>query len=131
MAVVDASVWVSLFTWTDKFHQQAKDIIRPLTSNREVIRIPAIAFSEVAGVIKRTTRDSGAAEEAVNYMKNLGLEVLVDFGELEPLATKIAIKHSVKGADACYLAVAEMTRSHLHTFDKQQQEAFDAIRAAW
>ena len=52
---------------------------------------------------------------------------MVNFSELEPIATEIAIKHSVKGADAYYLAVAKMTKSHLYTFDKQQKDAFDAM----
>ena len=50
---------------------------------------------------------------------------------LEPIATEIAINHSLKGADAYYLAMATMTRSTLYTFDKQQQEVFDTISKTW
>jgi predicted nucleic acid-binding protein len=38
---------------------------------------------------------------------------------------------SVKGADAYYLAVAEITKSHLYTFDHQQKEAFEVISKNW
>ena len=131
MAVVDASVWVSIFKKNDEFHEQAKNIIQKLISNHESICIPAIAFSEVAGVIKRTTQDSDTARYAVLYMKDMAPEILVNFGELEPIATKIAINYSVRGADAYYLAVAEITKSNLHTFDKQQKEAFEEIRKTW
>jgi len=132
MAVIDASVWIAFLKGegNDVFFEQAKHIIH-LISSQERIRLPAIAFTEVAGVIKRTTQDNAFARGAILYMKDLEPEVFVDFGTLEPLATEIAINHSLKGADACYLAVAQITRSNLYTFDKQQQEAFDVMSKTW
>ena len=131
MAVVDASVWIAWHKKDDKFHAQARQIIQSLTSKQERINLPAIAFTEVAGAIKRTTKNNDDALGAVLFMKDTEPEVFVDFGVLEPIATEIAINHSLKGADACYLAVAQITRSNLYTFDKQQQEAFDAISKTW
>ena len=55
------------------------------------------------------------------------LKVFANFDKLEPIATDIAIQHSIKGADAYYLAVAKLTRSELYTFDQQQEEAFEEI----
>ena len=127
MAVLDASVWVSLLKRDDEFHEQAKHIFQSLISNQERISIPAIAFTEVAGVIKRTTKDNDLAGDAVRCMKDMEPEIFVDFGKLEPIATKIAINYSVRGADAYYLTVAKITKSKLYTFDKRQKEAFDAI----
>ena len=127
MAVVDASVWVARSNEKDKFHEQAKNIFRSIDLNEETIGVPAIVFTEVAGAIKRTTKDDTLAWGTVYDMKEMELEVYADFEKLEPLATNIAIKYSVKGMDAYYLAVAELTKSKLHTFDKQQEDAFDAI----
>ncbi|MCL2711265.1 MAG: type II toxin-antitoxin system VapC family toxin [Planctomycetaceae bacterium] len=131
MIVIDASVWIARFKTDDKFHEQAKQIIQSIIANQEKVCIPVIAFTEVAGSIKRTTKDNAFASGVVLYMKDMEPEVLVDFGKLEPIATKIAVNHSIKGADAYYLAVAEITRSKLYTFDNQQQEAFDAISKTW
>ena len=131
MVVIDASVWVSRFKEDDRFHEQAKNIFRSIALDRETIGIPAIAFTEVAGVMKRTTNDENIAWGAVYYMKGTELEVFADFDKLEPIATDIAIKHNIKGADAYYLAVAELTKSKLYTFDKQQEEAFEAISKNW
>ena len=131
MAVIDASVWIAWHKKEDKFHEQARQIIQSLLSKQERISVPAIAFAEVAGAIKRTTKNNDDAWGAVLSMKDMEPEVFVDFGKLEPLATEIAINHSVKGADAYYLAVAKITCSNLYTFDKQQQEAFDAISKTW
>ena len=131
MVVIDASVWIARFKTDDNFHEQAKHIIQSLIANQETISIPAIAFTEVAGAIKRTSNNDNTARGAVLYMKDLEPEVLVDFSKLEPIATEIAINYNIKGADAYYLAVAKTTRSTLYTFDKQQQEAFDTISKTW
>ena len=117
MAVIDASVWIALFNEHDKFHEQADAIYRSLSLNQERICIPAIAFTEVAGVMKRVTNDINIAIEAVFSMKELNPKVFTDFSKLEPIATEIAISQSVRGADAYYLAVAKLTRSKLYTFD--------------
>ena len=124
MVVIDASIWVAMLNADDKFHTQAENIFESLASNAEAICIPAIAFTEVAGAIKRTTKDDNVASGAVYYMKGAVQEVMADFDKLEPLATDIAIKYGVKGMDAYYLAVAELTKSKLYTFDQQQEEAF-------
>ena len=131
MVVIDASVWVAWFHEDDKFHEQAGNIFGALHLEQQAICLPAIAFTEVAGVMKRTTKDDNTAWEAVYHMKDMKLKVLEDFDKLEPLATEIAIKYSVKGMDAYYLAVAELTKSKLYTFDQQQEEAFDAMSGAW
>ena len=126
MAVIDASVWVAWFREDDVFHEQAKHIFHTLNPNQK-ISIPAIAFTEVAGVMKRTSKDSHVAQRAVLFMKDTEPEIFSNLNELEPIATEIAINHSIRGADAYYLAVAQMTQSHLYTFDQQQQEAFDTM----
>ena len=127
MVVIDASVWIALFQEHDKFNKRAEDIFRSIALEHERICIPAIAFTEVAGVMKRVTKDRNTAIEAVFNMKEMGPEVIADFAELEPHATELAIKHNTRGADAYYLAVAKLTKSKLYTFDKQQEEAFEAI----
>ena len=127
MAVIDASVWISRLKRDDKFHEQAKSIIETLASNQEKIKIPAIVFTEVAGVIKRTMKDNDTARDAVRWMKYMNMEVFTNFTALEPLATEIAINYGVRGADAYYLAVAELTKSKLYTFDEQQKQAFEAM----
>jgi predicted nucleic acid-binding protein len=125
MVVIDASVWIAWFREDDKFHDQAERIIQ--IAKQERICLPAIAFTEVAGAMKRTTKNDNAARRAVLFMKDAEPEVFVNFDKLEPVATEIAIKYGIRGADAYYLAVAEMTKSHLYTFDKQQREAFEAM----
>ena len=131
MTVVDASVWIAYFKKGDAFREQARVIIRSLISNQEKIYIPAIAFTEVAGAIKRITKNNDDAWDALLGMKDLDPEILIDFGKLEPIATELAINHGIRGADACYLAVAEITGANLVTFDKEQQKAFEEMSKIW
>ena len=125
MVVIDASVWVARLKTDDKFHEQAKSIFESIELNQETICLPAIASTEVAGVIKRSMKDNNTAWEAAYHMKEMELKVFGNFEKLEPLATEIAIKYGVKGMDAYYLAVAQLTKSKLYTFDQQQQDAFE------
>ena len=76
-------------------------------------------------------KNNDAAWDAVRCMKNMVHEVFINTAELEPVATEIAISQSVRGADACYLAVAKLKKSKLYTFDAQQKEAFEAISQNW
>ena len=131
MVVIDASVWVSRFKENDAFHEQAQHIIRTLVSNQEKNSLPAIVFMEVTGAIKRASKDNDFARGAILFMKEMGPEIFVNFSELEPIATEIAINHNIRGADAYYLAVAKMTKSNLYTFDKQQKESFDVMSRTW
>jgi predicted nucleic acid-binding protein len=127
MAVIDASVWVSYINEKDKFHDKASDIFNSINSTKEEISIPALALTEVAGVIKRITQDQEAAFDAVRFVESMKPDILADFSELEPIATQIAVNYSTRGADAYYLAVAVVTRSHLYTFDQQQGNAFEEM----
>jgi len=131
MAVVDASVWVSFINENDKFHDRANDILSSIISQNERISIPALALTEVAGVVKRTTQDQEAAFDAVRLIKSMKPEILFDFGKLEPIATRIAINYNVRGADAYYIAVAVFTESSLYTFDNQQGKAFEEMSKTW
>lgn len=81
MMVIDASVWVSLFKTDDMFHGQADHIIQSLLTDCEKIGVPIIAFTEVAGVIRRSTKNHEAAENAVRDMEGMIAEVLVNFRE--------------------------------------------------
>jgi len=43
-----------------------------------------------------------AAFDTVRFMESMKPDILTDFGELEPIATQIAVNYSTRGADACY-----------------------------
>ena len=131
MVVIDASIWVPLIKRDDDFRRKAKDLVRYLTSKKKKIAIPALAFTEVAGAIKRTTKNKKTALDAVKYMKVITSRVLTNLADLEPIATKIAIDYDIKGADAYYLAVAKTTKSRLYTFDEEQEKAFEEISKSW
>ena len=81
--VVDASVWVAMLKEEDRFVEQAESIFQSIELSKETICIPAIVFTEVAGVIKRTMKDDNAAWRAVYHTKEMELNVFADFDKLE------------------------------------------------
>ena len=133
MVVVDASIWVAAFRKKDKFYADSNKLLRDLFSSKESIAIPEIAFAEVAGALKRITGDTEVVNRAMLNMERFKPKILdVDHLNVGALAKQIAINHSIRGADACYLAVAQLTESkELHTTDKDQKTAFEKISKAW
>jgi len=128
MPVVDASVWVAALYNEDKFHREAQNIIDDLITSGDVISVPTLVFVEVAGVLKRLTQNVKTVEQAIVRMKKMELDVWeLDSEEMEPKATDIAAHYGVRGADACYIAVARLTSSVLFTFDKKQKEAYEEV----
>ena len=116
MAVIDASVWVSYYRKENKFHEYAKNIFLSLDSNQEKIFIPAIAFTEAAGVIKRSTQDSADAGKVVRNMKSMRPEVLIEFGELE-FCSYLLPEFVFTGHEICRGGQVELPVKHRDYFD--------------
>ena len=128
MAVIDASVWVAYFLPADKFHQTAVKMLKTEIAPDEQIHLPSIATIEVAGVIRRVTGLRAEAEDAVETMLKLDCKMWdIDTITLAPAAHAIASKFGCRGADACYVAVALLTRNSLWTFDKAQAECAQSV----
>ncbi len=75
MAVVNASVWVAYFHPQDKFHRQAVDVVKKFIETGEPIRLPSLAFVEVAGALSRATKSATLADKAVAALRSLQPEV--------------------------------------------------------
>lgn len=74
MAVVDASIWVAYFHPQDKFHKEAVKIVKKLIESGEQIRLPTLAFVEVAGAVSRATKSAALADKALATMRSLQAE---------------------------------------------------------
>lgn len=123
MAVVDASVWVAYFHPQDKFHKRAAEIVKKLIEGGQPLRLPSLAFIEVAGALSRATKSPALAEKALSTLRRLQPEVWeLDANRLEPKASALAGQLACRGADACYIAVAVLADDALWTFDKLQAD---------
>lgn len=121
--VLDASVLVALFSPHDPFHARAVALFTSLQERHADILIPTLALTEVTAALFRRTQNYDFAHTALRTLKESSVlrleEVTVD------LATRAArlVKYApLRGADAIYVALAELEDAVLYTFDNEQRE---------
>ena len=125
MPVVDASVCVALFKADEPGHEAARAWLTATLGAGEPVVSPAILLAEVADALARGLAATGAAE-AIRAVEMLRRRTLVElFPVTEGLAARaaaVAAEHSLRGADAIYVALADQLEMPLITFDRQQIE---------
>ncbi|MGI5836139.1 MAG: type II toxin-antitoxin system VapC family toxin [Chloroflexota bacterium] len=120
--VVDASVWVSYFIDIDANHASTVGWLEGVIRDGCPLIGPTILLAEVAGAIARRSNSSEmglAASEELRSLSSLRLVPLDD--ELARLSAHIATTLPAKGADAVYIATAEMLDVPLITWDTEQR----------
>jgi len=124
MSVVDASVWVAYWVPADAYHLASRRWLRDrLQLFGEPIFGPLILLPEVSGAIARRTGTAGHGQQAVLQMRQLPelkLELLSD--DLADAAARLAADLRLRGADAIYVATAQMLGLPLITWDSELLE---------
>jgi predicted nucleic acid-binding protein len=118
---IDASVFVSAFTPSEKAHQASKAFLREVHEAGVPIIIPTIIIPEIAAAIGR-----GQGKPDLGY--SFAIEVsqfpnvtLINLDEsLAETAAGIAANHRLRGSDAVYAAVATRFATELVTLDTEQ-----------
>ncbi len=125
--IVDASVWASYFIPSDKFHTQTVAWLESLGPNDTLIA-PMLLLPEVAGAVTRRTQNAVLGREITQQILAWPSLQLAPLGEaLILLASDVAVTLSIKGADAIYIATAQMEGAPLITWDAEQRERGSAI----
>lgn len=120
--IVDASVWVSYFIHTDVNYATSVAWLERIIASGETLAAPALLPVEVAGAVVRRSGDSSLGLEAAEALRDLpclGIVPLDD--ELLHLCEQTAATLSVKGADAVYIATAQLLNVPLVTWDTEQK----------
>lgn len=108
MTVVDASVFVAIFRPQDPFHDQSRAWLHAHVQAERPIVVPGLVLAEVAGALARRGEDPTLGHTAVAQLRALpGLSV-VPTDVLADRAAAIAADLRLRGADATYVAVAEV-----------------------
>jgi predicted nucleic acid-binding protein len=119
--VVDASVWIASFVPQDFFYPTSQKWLQEQHIHGVELLAPALLLTEVAGVISCQTRSSYLARKAVQTLEKLpGLTLVGMNYSLVQLATELAARLGLRGADAYYVAVAAFLGLPLVTFDQDQ-----------
>lgn len=127
MVVVDASVWVARLVPQDTFHALVRDWMAARRAENTFLISPALLLPEVAGAIARRTGDHELARRALEALQRLpGLRLILMERGLVEAAGQLAAQLGLRGADAVYVAAAEVLSLPLCTLDEDQ-----ARRAAY
>ncbi len=119
--VVDASVWVSRLVAGDVHHGRCQAWGQTQSEQGGLLIAPVLVLAEIAGAISRRTGQPELAEAAVAQVQRLpGLRLVPLDANLAKLAAGLAGRHSLRGADAVYVAAAQRLQVPLVTLDDEQ-----------
>ncbi len=123
MAVVDASVYVSIAHGADRHHRRCLRWLGSCLERGESLVAPSLLQVEVAAAVRRLTGERRLAETVVAELRETGVIELVplDAGRAAR-AAGIAAAAGVRGADAVYLGLAAELGTPLITLDRGQLE---------
>jgi predicted nucleic acid-binding protein len=120
-AIVDASVWVSLFVAHDAHHTTTARWLAAAAAREELLAGPALVLAEVAGPIARMTGSARLARRAIAQMQRVRRVRLVAVDQaLAEAAARLAADRRLRGADAVYVALAQRLDLPLVTLDAEQ-----------
>jgi predicted nucleic acid-binding protein len=123
MFTLDASVIARSFDPADSAYAICQELIDVLEQRAVPVIVPRLLLAEVAGVVRRLTRDPIRARLAVDIWRSYPHVHLVSL--VDPLidaAAELAADHALRGADAAYVAVALEHRCALVSLDREQRE---------
>ncbi|MBI4310685.1 MAG: type II toxin-antitoxin system VapC family toxin [Chloroflexi bacterium] len=125
MFVVDASVWVSRFLRTDRFHAASTTWLADRILRGDSLFSPSL-LPELAGALSRRSGRPRQGHEAVAAVERTpGVDLRSLDEHLIRLATQVASDLRLRGADAIYYALARELQAPLVTWDGEFTERRD------
>jgi predicted nucleic acid-binding protein len=123
MAVIDASVYVTLINAHERDYASAWAWFEGAQYRQETISAPVILLAEVAAALSRGVGDVALASRVVKELQDSKIiDLLPVTSAMAERAAEIAAAYRVRGCDAIYLALAEQLSDCLVTLDAQQLE---------
>lgn len=123
MDTLDASIVVRSFDPADDAYAVSQELIDLLEQRAIPVIVPRLLLAEVAGVVRRLTRDPIRARLAVDVWRSYAHVQLVPLADpLIDAAADLAADDALRGADATYVVVARAHGCALVTLDREQRE---------
>ena len=119
MTVVDASVFVAIYRPQDPFHERSREWLRAHIQAERPIVVPGLVLAEVAGALARRGDDPALGHTAVVQLRALPGLSLAPTDALADRVAAIAADLRLRGADATYVAVAEVQGLGLVSWDDE------------
>jgi predicted nucleic acid-binding protein len=126
--VVDANVWISAFILQDVHHGVCRSWLAERLEAEDRLVVPTLVLPEVAGAVRRRSADPRLSEKAVQAILHVpGLRLVSVDRDVGDRAARIAVDVALRGADAVYVAVAQLLSLPLVTLDAEIGERAKAI----
>jgi predicted nucleic acid-binding protein len=130
MAVIDASVYITMLDTRDPEHTNCLAWFTAAATSDEAVVAPSLILSEVAATISRGHSDAELAKAvAATLAGSAVIRLVAVTPQLAKRAAIIAADQRVRGADAVYLALAQQLDDVLVTLDRQQLQRGAAVAA--
>ncbi|TAK33163.1 MAG: PIN domain-containing protein [Chloroflexota bacterium] len=121
--IVDASVWVSVLVAQDANHATSRQWLDERLKARDILVVPTLFLSEVAGAIARRTGVAALGHQAVQEILHTPrLRLIALERDLGAEAARIAADLHLRGTDAVYVAAACALSLPLATWDQELQD---------
>lgn len=123
MAVMDTSVYVSLYSPHEPTNRACWRWLEMMRERRELIVAPVVLVPEVSAAL---SRGSGNPELAHRITVQLAQSQLFELAPIDAdlaiAAAQIAAEYRIRGCDSLFVALAQWRNDSLCTLDRQQLE---------
>ena len=128
MYTIDASVHVSALNPAEADSATSQAFLARVRRRQIPLFCPTLLLVEVAAAIARAFGDADRAVALAAALRGLPNQTLVPLDEiLADLATDLAARARLRGADAVYAAVAQQYGTTLVTLDRQQLDRLSPV----
>jgi predicted nucleic acid-binding protein len=125
---VDASVFVAAARADDGHYAASRQLLQQLQAQRCRLVCPTLVLPECASAIARQTGDTDLARELIELVQAFpGMRLAPLDPPMARRAADIARRQRVRGADAVYVAVAEVFDAILIAWDSEMLERCSGV----
>ena len=125
---VDASVFVSAFTPSERAHEVSKAFMLSVREQSVPIIVPVLVLPEISAALSRGQGKPKLGLAFVQELRNFPNTTFIDVDDgIATLAAEIAAEHRLRGSDAIYVAVALRFGAELITLDKEQLDRLPKV----
>jgi len=128
MLTVDANVWIAAADPGDEFHAVSREFLLGVARQELRIFLPAFARIEIACALARRRRSTAAGQMLADALVESPYVVPVAMDtRFLAQALQIGTRALLRGADALYVATAELNQARLVTWDAELLQRAAAI----